>query len=233
MYSVGVKISGALMRRLSVALITVVCATALPRIALAADLPVKAPVYRAVPLSATGDWSGFYAGAHFGYLFGHTRIEENETLTELGPTNGVIGGVLGGYNWQSGALVLGIDADIGWSNAHGTGEMTHEFSYDINWTAHVRGRLGYAVDHWLIFAAGGLAVADASVQQVTTTVEGGKYFGWSIGGGVDYAFTRNLIGRIEYLYDDFGHKDYSFDGDPYRVFLTGQTVRGALTWKFN
>ena len=41
------------------------------------------------------------------------------------------------------------------------------------------------------------------------------------------------LGRIEYLYDHFGHKDYiGSDGDPYRVSLTGNTVRGALAWKF-
>jgi len=33
---------------------------------------------------------------------------------------------------------------------------------------------------------------------------GGKYFDWSIGGSVEYAFTRNLLGGIEYLFDDFG-----------------------------
>jgi hypothetical protein len=37
------------------------------------------------------------------------------------PTNGVVGGVLAGYNWQSGPLVLGIEADIGWTNAVGHG----------------------------------------------------------------------------------------------------------------
>jgi outer membrane immunogenic protein len=78
--------------------------------------------------------------------------------------------------------------------------------YNINWTAHVRGRAGYATGKWLFFAAGGLAVADATVHE-ELPAEGGKYFGWSIGGGVDYAFTRNLIGRVEYLYDDFGHRD--------------------------
>ena len=42
------------------------------------------------------------------------------------------------------------------------------------------------------------------------------------------------MGRIEYLYDDYGHKDYiGVAGDLYRVSLTGQTVRGALIWKFD
>jgi len=42
-----------------------------------------------------------------------------------------------------------------------------------------------------------------------------------------------LLGRVEFLYDNFGHKDYvGSDGDPYRVSLTGRTLRGALAWKF-
>jgi outer membrane immunogenic protein len=97
--------------------------------------------------------------------------------------------------------------------------------------------LGYAADHWLFFIAGGLAIADFDFHEgaITTTIpqRGGTYVGWSIGGGVEYAFTRNLVGRVEYLYDDFGHKNYiGADGDPYRVSLTGQTLRGALAWKF-
>ena len=61
-----------------------------------------------------------------------------------------------------------------------------------------------------------------------------QYVGWSIGGGVERASTRNLVGRIEYLYDDYGHKDYiGVAGDLYRVSLAGQTVRGALIWKFD
>jgi outer membrane immunogenic protein len=98
--------------------------------------------------------------------------------------------------------------------------------------------LGYAADRWLFFVAGGLAIADFEFHEgaVTTTTlppPGGTYVGWSIGGGIEYAFTRNLVGRVEYLYDDFDHKDYTgVDGDPYRVSLTGQTLRGALAWKF-
>jgi hypothetical protein len=51
------------------------------------------------------------------------------------------------------------------------------------------------------------------------------------GGGAEMAITRNLVGRVEYLYDDFGHKNYiGSTGDPYRVSFRGQTVRGALAW---
>ena len=39
-------------------------------------------------------------------------------------------------------------------------------------------------------------------------VTGGKYYGWSVGAGIERAFTRNVVGRVEYFYDDYGHKDY-------------------------
>ena len=205
---------------------------------LAADLPVKAPLRAVAPVAY--NWSGFYIGGHIGYLWGHTRIDESESgrLVELGATNGAVGGVLGGLNWQSGPLVLGIDADLGWSNAHGIGEVASEFSYDIKWTSHVRGRAGYAAGPWLVFAAGGLAIADLNIHELavstSTTRIGGKYSGWSIGGGIDHAFTPNLVGRLEYLRDDFGHKNYSaFDGDSYRASLTGHTLRAALMWRFD
>lgn len=29
--------------------------------------------------------------------------------------------------------------------------------------------------------------------------------GWTIGAGLDYAFTDNVFGRVEYRYNDFGH----------------------------
>ena len=234
----------------------------------AADLAVKAPPYKA-PIAAPVqgfNWSGFYVGGHVGYLWGHTTVEEADELTERNaPTNGVVGGVLGGYNWQIGAWVLGLDADIGWSNARGTGaappvpdpiiSVTEQPNhYDINWTSHVRGRLGYAFDSWLVYAAGGVAVADftftpGDVTTTTTTFDtpdpvtssvtthrasvSKKYTGFSIGGGLEHAFNSWLIGRVEYLYDDFGHQDYTTsDGASYRVGLKAHTVRGAVSVKF-
>jgi opacity protein-like surface antigen len=229
------------MSRLSVAFIVAVSAIALTQVALAADMPLKAPIAKAPIAAPPYDWSGLYVGGHIGYLWGRTHVEEDGVVTEPGaPTDGVIGGVLAGYNWQNGPVVLGIEGDFGWIHAHGVGVGVDGVTtqapntYDLNWTSHLRGRAGYALDHWLFYVAGGLAVADLDFHEgVITTVVGGKYFGWSIGGGGEFAFTRNLVGRIEYLYDDYGHKDYTgVTGDPYRVSLTGQTVRGALAWKF-
>lgn len=207
----------------------------------AADMPVKAPVAPAPPIQLPYNWGGLYLGGHVGYLWGRTRVEEDGLVTEPNAsTSGVIGGVMAGYNWQTGPWVFGVEGDFGWTNAHGTGLQTPTIvtpnTYDVNWTGHVRGRFGYAFDNWLLFIAGGFAVADFEFHEGESVVQppGGRYNGWSIGGGAEVGITRNLVGRIEYLYDDFGSKDYiGVTGDPYRVHFTGQTLRGALAWKFD
>src|SRR6185312_58979 len=101
--------------------------------------------------------------------------------------------------------------------------------------------IGYAFENVLVFAAGGFAVADLDFTEGTVTTilvpaesNGGKYYGWSLGGGVEWGLTPNLVSRFEYFYDNYGHKDYvGALGDPYRVSLKGQTLRGALAWRFN
>jgi outer membrane immunogenic protein len=34
------------------------------------------------------------------------------------------------------------------------------------------------------------------------------YVGWTVGAGLEYAFTNNLIGRIEYRYTDYGDETH-------------------------
>jgi outer membrane immunogenic protein len=164
-------------------------------------------------------------------------------------TNGVVGGVIGGANWQFGSFVLGADADYGWAAGHGnsavpvTTSVTAVYDYDLQWTSHVRGRVGYDLNGTLLYVAGGVAFAYANVSRavslqgafVTTTflASDATYTGGSIGAGVERAITNQLTGRVEYLHDDFGNQTYtSATGVLYRVHLTGDTLRGALTWKF-
>jgi outer membrane immunogenic protein len=209
----------------------------------AADMAPR--MYTKAPIVADPayDWSGFYVGGHFGYLWGKTRVVDDGVLTESGaPTNGGVGGVLAGYNWQTGPLVLGIEADFGWSNARGHGATPTPVlviipnTYTLNWDGHVVGKVGYAVGQWLFFGTGGLAFADFNFQEGGVSAPlpvGGKYVGFSVGGGVEYAFTRNFLGRLQYIYDDFGGKNYTaLDGGLYHVSLTSQTFRGALSWKW-
>src|SRR5258705_8817521 len=119
----------------------------------AADAKLKPRVVKAPLAAPVLSWTGFYLGGHVGYLWGKTRAEENGVVTEPGaPTNGVVGGVLGGYNVQINSYyVFGIEADFGWSNAHGTGDAVITIielpnHYDVRWTSHVRVRGGFLYD---------------------------------------------------------------------------------------
>src|SRR4051794_9701121 len=73
----------------------------------AADIP--APEYRA-PVQVVApafNWTGFYAGFNVGYGFGKAEaFGASENLNGL-----IAGGQIGG-NWQTGALVLGLEADF-------------------------------------------------------------------------------------------------------------------------
>ena len=90
-------------------------------------MPVKAPPPAPAPLPY--NWGGLYLGGHFGYLWGRTRVEEEGVVTEPNAaTNGVIGGVLAGYNWQAGPWVFGLEGDFGWTYAHGTERPFSSFS---------------------------------------------------------------------------------------------------------
>jgi outer membrane immunogenic protein len=220
-------------------------------IAKATDLPAPAPVYTKAPVMANPayDWSGFYIGGHLGYIWGKSRVDDNGVLTEAGaPTNGAVGGFLAGHNWQSGPLVLGVEGDIGWSDATGHGTISppsppplprEPNAYHLRWDSHIVGKLGYAADRWLVFVSGGAAIAGFSFQEGIVPPAplapriSATYVGFSVGAGAEYAFTQNLLGRLQYIYDDFGSKSYTgLDGGIYRVKLSGQTVRSALSWKF-
>jgi outer membrane immunogenic protein len=98
--------------------------------AVAADMPLKAPILKAPPPL----WTGFYLGGNIGYSWGRS----DSTLTFSDATSGavlastsgkfnldgLIGGGQIGHNWQSGSWVLGLEADIQASAQKGDGRST-------------------------------------------------------------------------------------------------------------
>jgi outer membrane immunogenic protein len=100
--------------------------------AVAADLPVKAPV---VPPKPVFIWTGFYVGGNVGYSWGRASTDLTETTsntatlttpngsatatattTSVGndraKLNGSLGGFQAGYNWQTDRFVTGFEGDI-------------------------------------------------------------------------------------------------------------------------
>src|SRR4051794_38315872 len=87
-------------------------------VAQAADMPLKAPP-RAAPYYS--DWTGFYIFGFGGYSWGKISPDDfsfgdiSRSLHNPKPKGGVFG-FGGGYLWQYGAWVGGLEVDYGFSN---------------------------------------------------------------------------------------------------------------------
>ena len=148
----------------------------LPTAAAAADLgtpyqrrsPEPEPYY-AAPL-AIERWTGFYFGGTLGYAGGTTGIAGDSGAFNF-DTDGSMGTLFAGYNWQKGAnFVFGVEAEYNWADADGSdrvvsptlglGPVVDRIDVDINRTAAIRGRVGYAVDRTLLYVTAGWAWID-------------------------------------------------------------------------
>jgi outer membrane immunogenic protein len=150
----------------------------------AADMPVKASVYKAPsPAIVPYSWTGWYIGANVGYSWGKARsdIEIPNFVSALDSAhlNGVIGGGQFGYNWQiDPRWLVGFEADFQGSGERGSRTRIDPFgvgdnvvtAYEakIEWFGTVRGRLGYIWDRVLLYATGGFAYGRVSLSGSTT-----------------------------------------------------------------
>jgi outer membrane immunogenic protein len=203
----------------------------------AADL--RRPIYKA-PMSEVAyyNWTGFYAGINGGYGWGSSTWGVLPG-TRIKPSGGLVGGTVG-YNMQVGAIVYGFEGDFDWSGLSGSvacapGLAICETSSD--WLATFRGRIGYSFDRWLPYVTGGGAAGDvkatASAPLLGTAISSSNtQLGWTLGGGVEFAFMSNWTAKVEYLHVDLG----SFDTGPApianNVNFRQDIVRAGLNYRF-
>ena len=148
----------------------------------AADLPVKAPIYKA-PVAAIYDWTGIYVGVNAGLGVGRdlTTINAPPTnFTEISYQSpfGALGGVQAGYNWQAGHWVFGVEADIQGADLHDNYTCVSSclpirsitFDQRIDWFGTARARLGYASGPVLTYVTGGFAYANVKDTIANTFV---------------------------------------------------------------
>jgi outer membrane immunogenic protein len=194
----------------------------------AADLPPAPPGPAVYPspaaYRAVANWSGFYVGGNIG--IGLARDRSNFSVggvpfaTADTAVFGAVGGAQAGYNWQSGALVLGAEGDFDWSNLKGSINAqcatcltvtNASLEHDVDWFGTARARIGYAADGWLAYATGGYAFGRVALKGTATgagvnasLTQNATPSGWTIGGGAELALGPNWSARLEYLYVDLG-----------------------------
>jgi len=235
----------------------------------AADMPVKAaPKPAAAPVVVAPSWVGPYIGVHAGAVWHKARADT--TGTYYGPQHlsdtkvGFIGGGLIGYNlFQSGALVAGLEADISGLSAKATDTdilsccggipniARYKLESDIDWMVTLRARLGLlAAQNLLVFVTGGVAWADINNKLTYRDCCFSGSMNWTanktktgpvVGGGIDYLFSPNWIGRVEGLWASFGKTrtsdwtgGHDTNGSTKATTFKNSVViaRGALIYKF-
>jgi outer membrane immunogenic protein len=222
-----------MMRRISLALLAAlgmsvagVCAGS------AADLPLKAAAPAMISPVSAYNWSGFYVGAHAGDGWGTTESTAILSAALLAAPggfnlpvssqtfNGFLGGFQGGYNWQAGVLVLGVEGDFSFAGLRGNAPCLIILSCQVrhDWVADITGRVGVvAFDRALVYIKGGAAWADSNYN-INTSIAGASISGSAsttrlgglLGFGVEYPFLPRWTAKLEYNFISFGNQTLNF-----------------------
>lgn len=197
---------------------------------------------------AATDWTGYYAGLNVGAFVGDSEANThaanagtyfaNSSVTsilangtqKLNPL-GFTGGAQGGFNYQTGHWVLGLEADASGSTASDSKSTTVVYpccapsTYTItqkvsnDWSVSVRPKLGYAFDNSPIgdilgYVTAGVVASQINYESTFSDNYGMNAYesqnvsefhaGWSVGAGAEVAITPRWSIRPEYMYTDYG-----------------------------
>jgi outer membrane immunogenic protein len=209
-----------------------------------ADLGARfgAPPVAPAPLFT---WTGCYIGGHLGGGWGEKTVSVPTLapgVSVTGDTSGFLGGGQVGCNLQFGSnWVIGIEGDGSGSDIRGDITqtvlgITGTARAQTDWIASATGRLGWASDRWLLYAKGGAAWAgdkySAFIPVFNEQLEASETrTGWTVGGGIEWAFWSNWSAKAEYDYYDFGTRTITltgtFAGTPIQV--PGVNVRQRIS----
>jgi outer membrane immunogenic protein len=190
-------------------------------------MPLKTPPQAPGPAFS---WTGLYLGGEIGGGWATTQTThvDGNAAFPAGWVNhpvhesGFLGGAYAGYNYQIGQYVVGIDGDYTGADLRGTGTDVGPTGFvntdhdRFNWIATVTGRIGYAVNSWLLYGKGGWAWSgyhsDANTFLAGANVNNGAVSytrdGWTLGLGTEYAFASHWSARLEYDYVGFRTQNF-------------------------
>lgn len=194
------------------------------------------------------NWSGAYVGAVAGYGWDSNTYHYDfiDSLHVDFDSNGFVGGVSGGYNWQIGQFVLGAEGDISYANLKGSaltsdGEapcFIEGCTAKVTWFGTGRARLGYAFENFLPYATAGFAVghikgsADNGACGNSNCLYDDTRWGWTAGGGVEWAMNQQLSFKAEYLHVDLGTPHFNGGRNPTTEAIGFNTVRVGINYHF-
>ncbi|QCJ00308.1 outer membrane protein [Agrobacterium larrymoorei] len=174
------------------------------------------------------DWSGAYLGGTVNYDWGRFSGSNNGR-----DADGFGGGLYGGYNWQSGQIVYGAEADIAYGDEKGSaGTFAGEsLQGKQKLNGSLRARVGYDMNPFLIYGTGGLAVGNHEISNPGSK-DDATALGYTVGAGVEALVTDNITARLEYRYTDYQNKDFTLDTGTVSRGFDDHSVKAGIGVKF-
>jgi outer membrane immunogenic protein len=204
--------------------------------ATAADLAARPYTKAPVAVASVYNWTGFYLG-----LVGGGAWEDANSPRMQG---GFVGGTAG-YNWQTGNVVFGVEADGAWADVNasaagavvvpGLGVIPLSVTSKTDALGTVRGRIGWAVNNVLLYGTGGYAWIDNKITATAgaLSVSDSKFHsGWTVGAGVEAFLAPQWSVKGEYLYRSLGGENY-FSGALPTGTLNFHTVQFGVNYHFS
>jgi outer membrane immunogenic protein len=172
-------------------------------------------------------WTGFYAGVHAGLGFVDSWDNVDGLLEDK---QSFLGGLHAGASLQVSNIVLGVEGDASLTNFTRPRIGLTSLEISMPWSASVRGRVGYAFGHLLIYGTGGLAVAGVESTSATANASETRY-GHVLGAGVEWGLTRNVALGGEVLRYDFSKEDLTL-GASFQSEHSQDVVRARLSYRY-
>jgi outer membrane immunogenic protein len=205
----------------------------------AADLPPQPqqPYRPPVVVSPAFDWTGFYIGVMGGYGWSNSATVGGIAVTNADLKGGFAGGTVG-YNFQMGQFVVGIETDAAWSDVNHTETIfsivTAQDKFQSFGSVTARG--GIAVNNLLIYGKGGYAWTDNQISATAfglTLSESHFHNGWTIGGGIEYAFAGPWSVKGEYMFARYLSQTYLAAAGGVTLAADLNTFKAGINYRFN
>jgi len=196
--------------------------------------PGSTQVRAAPPSAPVGSWTGFYAGAGFGY--GMFNLDTRWTgdsepftlpLTQTQGGRGWLGTVSIGADYQfNDRIVVGVFADYDWTNMKGTLQYQGDFragttKQDRAWAVGARAgwlatpslmtyvNAGYTRAHFSAASMAGIDTLDPNFGIGIETIPANTYSGWFIGSGLEARLDElGVLGRGWFWRNEYRYAQY-------------------------
>jgi outer membrane immunogenic protein len=205
------------------------------------------------------DWSGAYVGIHGAFVgtglrsrstpanvpalnFNTPNITPNARNRNTRGLNGGGGGIQTGYNFQSGNIVYGVEAE-GTLTSSGGKKSTTSLKAEQGPRGALKGRLGYSFGQTLVYGTAGVAVtqtrysspASAATLGNPATAAGKRSItsvGPVVGIGVEHMLTEQLSLKGEVDYAAFGRQKLTLPAGRTSVDNGQLTAKVGLNYRF-